>query len=245
MNIYRTWIDYAKNNEQNRAFLEHLVRSRNNGEMDEKMLESFCNAGIIGSPPSEGINFFEEFLNETGITMEMLGYENTDYMLNKFWDGFIIPSWGTGFNFLFCINHNKERVNGLEAKYINLYPQDKKEILSNFKFYGLENTKQALEKGYMCVCEGIFDKIRLEAEGLPAMTTLGSQISQTQLRILNRFDKIKSIGDNDLAGKKAQEKIMKGMRRTQQYKIPYEKDIDDLAKNRPKLFEEFIKQVKI
>ncbi|MEQ2561463.1 hypothetical protein [Sutterella wadsworthensis] len=63
------------------------------------------------------------------------------------------------------------------------------------------------------------------------------------MRILNRFDKIKSIGDNDLAGKQAQEKIMKGMRRTQQYKIPYEKDIDDLAKNRPKLFEEFIKQV--
>lgn len=243
MNIYDKWMDYAKNNEQNRSFLEHLVAMRNNGNMDDKMLESFCDAGIIASPPAEDINFFEEFLLETGITLEMLGYTETS--LGRFWDGFIIPSWGTGFNFLFCVNHNKERVTGIEAKYINIYPDGKKEILSKFKFYGLENTKKALETGYMVVCEGIFDKIRLEAEGLPAMTTLGSQISQTQLRVLNRFDKIKLIGDNDRAGRESQEKIMKGMRRTQQYKIPYEKDIDDLAKNRPSVFKEFIKQVVI
>lgn len=245
--VYERWMNYARNNEQNKEFLKYLVFQRNGGreefiDEDYKMLESFCNAGIIASPPADDYNFFLEFLEESGITKEELGYSQSAMI--RFWDGFIIPSWGTGSNFLFCVNHNKERKSGLDGKYINIYPDNKKEILSDFRFYGLESTAEALSSGAMCVCEGIFDRIRLEAEGFPAMTTLGSKISSTQIRIMNRFDRIILIGDNDRAGREAQKDIMKGVKRVSQYLIPYEKDIDDLAKKRPEVFKEFIQKIR-
>lgn len=246
--IYTKWMSFAKNNEDNRNLIEHLVHQRNNivgdelSEKDYEILETYVNAGIIASPPkSEGMSFFEHFLEEAEITLEELGF--SERMLSRLLDGFIIPCWDSSGGFLFCINHNKERQSGLDAKYINIYPEGSKEILSNFKVYGLENTLKALELGKMYVCEGIFDKIRLEGEGLPAMTTLGSKISKTQIRILNRFDKIVLINDKDRAGYEWRDRILKNVPRVEQVTIPFEKDIDDLAKNRPSVYKDFIQSI--
>lgn len=248
LTIYEKWLTYARESEMNREMLAYLVELRNNGVYDEKLHEAYINAGIIGSieekngdEPFVGC-YFQLFLDEIGMSLEELGY--TDTPIKNFGDGFIIPSWSTTGKFLFCINHNKERNSGLDAKYINLYPTGKKELLSKFRFYGLDSTMQALDIGYMCICEGIFDKLRLNSAGLPAVTTLGSQISKTQLRVLNRFDKCKLVGDNDVAGRKAQQILLKGLARTEQYIIPYEKDIDDLAKNKPEIYQEFIHKMK-
>lgn len=241
MSLYEDWINFTKTDEKNKEFLEYLVSLRNNDVDNDALLEAYQNAGIIGSPTPDG-EFFLEFLNSIGYTVEDLGYDERSIKLLG--DGFIIPSWSISKGFLFCVNHNKNRQNKNLGKYVNVYPLGKKEVLSNYRFYGLENTVKALELGYICLCEGIFDKLRLESVGLPAMTTLGSEISSMQIRILNRFNYIKLIGDNDSAGKKSQQQIMKGVPLTQQFIIPYEKDIDDLAKNKPDIFKEFIEKVK-
>ena len=239
--LYTKWLRFAKEDEQNMDFLGYLTEKRNGDTYDEKVHLSLANAGIIGSPDPTG-DFFLDFLDSIGETMESIGYGMLDP--RRFGDGFIIPSWSTSGKLLFCVNHNKERASGLDAKYINLYPDGQKEYLSNFRFYGLENSAKALEQGYMVVCEGIFDKIRLESEGLPAMTTLGSQISKTQLRVLNRFDKIKLVGDNDRAGRQAQQLILKSVPRAEQFNVTYEKDIDDLAIKRPDIYKELIDKIK-
>lgn len=252
---YEKWLHFTMTDEENSEWLENLAMQRNNPKLDPELFESyevtesdlalvetFKKMGIVASLDPNG-SLWERFLSVANITLDELNILNVNPRL--FNDGFIIPSWGTNGSFLFCVNHNKHRASGLDAKYINVYPDEMKEKLSNFRFYGLESTNSALEKGYICVCEGIFDRIRLESEGIPAITTLGSQISKTQLRVLNRFDKVILIGDNDRAGLQAQEIIMKGVKRTQQIKIGYAKDIDELAINNPYEYQKLIQQIKL
>lgn len=241
LSTYEKWQKFAMEDELNYDYLGYLTELRNNGVYDENLHNTFRRMGIIGSPDANG-DRFQEFLDLSGITLEDLNCSSVN--IRRFADGFIVPSWSTGRDFLFAVNHNKERISGLDAKYINIYPDGMKEHLSNFRFYGLEGTHEALEKGFICVCEGIFDRIRLESEGIPAITTLGSQISPTQLRVLNRFDKVILVGDNDRAGRKSQDIILRGVKRTQQLLIGYAKDVDELAIINPEEFKALLSKIR-
>lgn len=237
--LYSAWIDYAKTNEENKEFIEYLVHLRTGlDDVDETLVQTYLNAGIIGCPDPSG-EMFEEFLNEIGYSLTDLGFKEED--LFRFGDGFIIPVWSTGYSFLHCINHNKDRVSGIEAKYINIYPSGKEDLTNNLKFYGLENSLKAFETGNMYVCEGVFDKLMLEHLGLPVVATLGSKITTAQIRVLNRFDKVTIIGDNDVAGRKSKDILLSKVKNVDVINIPYEKDIDDLGKKRMNVLKEVLK----
>jgi DNA primase len=74
------------------------------------------------------------------------------------------------------------------------------------------NLDRALEKsfkgdkryrGTVVVVEGIFDALHLDAYGIPAIATMGSDVNAYKGSMLSLFDKIICIPDNDSAGQKA------------------------------------------
>ena len=74
------------------------------------------------------------------------------------------------------------------------------------------NLDRALEKsfkgdkqyrGAVVVVEGIFDALHLDAYGIPAIATMGSDVNAYKGSMLSLFDKIICIPDNDSAGQKA------------------------------------------
>ena len=59
------------------------------------------------------------------------------------------------------------------------------------------------------VVESSFDAIRLDQNGIPAVATLGANVSRNQTELLTKyFNRAIIIGDNDDAGKGMQEKIL-------------------------------------
>jgi DNA primase len=59
------------------------------------------------------------------------------------------------------------------------------------------------------VVESSFDAIRLDQNGIPAVATLGANVSRNQIELLTKyFNNAIIVGDNDDAGKGMQEKIL-------------------------------------
>ena len=67
-----------------------------------------------------------------------------------------------------------------------------------------------IQSDYVCVCEGIFDAIKLNLFELPAVSTFGASVSLYQTRMLiNKYNKIYIMFDGDKAGKIGSENIIK------------------------------------
>lgn len=239
--LYKDWINSCLNSEMQSDFLEYVVEVRNNGVMDENLHRTYLKAGMIGVPDPQGETFWEHL---DGIGK---GYNLDDVYLNedelyKLGGAFIVPVWSSSFEPLFFINYSDTRDKSM--KYINVLPEKRKPAISGMRIYGLENTALALEKGVMFVCEGVFDKLRLESQGLPVCTTLGSEIGDYHRRILSRFDKLVYIGDNDAAGAKGKRKFFELLPKTNMVNVPREKDIDDFGALHKKDFDLFISELK-
>ena len=59
------------------------------------------------------------------------------------------------------------------------------------------------------VVESSFDAIRLDQNGIPAVATLGANVSRNQTELLTKyFNRAIIVGDNDDAGKGMQEKVL-------------------------------------
>ena len=96
-------------------------------------------------------------------------------------------------------------------------------------FFNLCNAKRHEE---VYVVESSFDAIRLDQNGIPAIATLGANISKAQLGLLTKyFNNAIVVGDNDEAGKEMQNKVIKKLRgRATLVNIPSRfKDIGDMT----------------
>lgn len=58
-------------------------------------------------------------------------------------------------------------------------------------------------RGSVVVVEGIFDALHLDAYGVPAIATMGADVNAYKGAVLNLFDKVICVPDNDEAGQKA------------------------------------------
>lgn len=58
-------------------------------------------------------------------------------------------------------------------------------------------------RGSVVVVEGIFDALHLDAYGVPAIATMGSDVNAYKGAVLNLFDKVICVPDNDKVGQKA------------------------------------------
>lgn len=96
----------------------------------------------------------------------------------------------------------------------------------------LFNLHRVKKHGTVYVVESSFDAIRLDQNGIPAVATLGANVSRTQTDLLTKyFNNAIIVGDNDDAGKGMQEKILSRLgNRATLINIPSRfKDIGDMT----------------
>ena len=96
----------------------------------------------------------------------------------------------------------------------------------------LFNLHRAKKFDTVYVVESTFDAIRLDQNGIPAVATLGSNVSRSQIDMLKKyFNNIVVIGDNDDAGKSMQNNILdKVGKRATLISIPKRfKDVGDMT----------------
>ena len=95
----------------------------------------------------------------------------------------------------------------------------------------LFNLHRARKYDTVYVVESSFDAIRLDQNGVPAVATLGANVSKTQTDLLTKyFNDVIVVGDNDDAGKEMQKKILERLgHRATLIKLPSKfKDIGDM-----------------
>lgn len=96
----------------------------------------------------------------------------------------------------------------------------------------LFNLHRAKKHDTVYVVESSFDAIRLDQNGIPAVATLGANVSRVQTELLTKyFNNAIIVGDNDDAGKGMQEKILSRLgSRATLINIPSRfKDIGDMT----------------
>lgn len=96
----------------------------------------------------------------------------------------------------------------------------------------LFNLHRAKKHDTVYVVESSFDAIRLDQNGIPAVATLGANVSRIQTELLTKyFNNAIIVGDNDDAGKGMQEKILSRLgSRATLINIPSRfKDIGDMT----------------
>lgn len=224
--------------------LKELSLNRNDGKFDDNLYQTFLSSGIVYIDNLE--QFYNFFVEVSGNEPDYYGYEpyinrqGKEYENIVLFNGYLIPCFDHIGDLLYFINYNPER----DPKYLIAYPKGLKETLSGLKVFGLEDTRQALEENRLYVTEGTFDRLRLKSEGLACISTMGTLFTPYFLHHIKRFDKVVYIGDNDQAGMKAYRDARKKGAVMMNIKVPKGKDIDELGKRYPRLYKDFIEEIK-
>jgi 5S rRNA maturation endonuclease (ribonuclease M5) len=178
-------------------------------QFDEILIKRL-NAQALESP--RAINYFYgRRINEYSIKKFHLGYSEKQDMLT-------IPVHSPEG---MCLGFVGRSVEGKEFKNTPGLPKSK--VL--FNLHRVKNS----DKVY--IVESSFDAIRLDQVGLPAVATLGANISNTQVELLKKsFNNIIVIADNDEAGVKMRERLIErlGSRISVINIDPIYKDIGDM-----------------
>lgn len=86
------------------------------------------------------------------------------------------------------------------------YPDDRKYITVGTKLFSrpllLFGLEQLPCEGYLVVCEGIFDALRMRGIEIPAVSLMGVDMSMVQRRLCNLSNGVIMIPDNDKIGRK-------------------------------------------
>ena len=142
-------------------------------------------------------------------------------------------------------------IDGKVSAIVGYYPDSRKYVTTpTFGFskstslFGVEHTEY-FTADYVCLCEGIFDTLSLQAYGFPALGNQGLDLSVFKSEMLKRYRKIVAIPDGDKAGQSANPyKVNIAGRKSRGWQIPIDnmfvdlsrystdvKDVDDLLKS--------------
>lgn len=152
-------------------------------------------------------------ISENSVNKFLLGYSNNQDMVS-------IPMHNPNGDIL--LGFVARSVEGKDFKNTPGLPKSK--ILFNLHRVRKEST--------VFVVESSFDAIRLDQNGIPAVATLGANVSRKQLDLLTKyFNNAIVVGDNDDAGKGMQEKVLDKLgNRATLINIPSRfKDIGDMT----------------
>ena len=95
----------------------------------------------------------------------------------------------------------------------------------NTSLFGVEHSEY-FDAPYVCLCEGIFDTLSLQAYGFPALGNQGLGLSVYKSEMLKRYKKIVAIPDGDKAGATANPyKAHSTGRRTNSWNIPFDNSV--------------------
>lgn len=168
-------------------FVDELCRVRGYVDEDQRKLIKEMNLGYCDVDDSE----------ELGEMRAELGLVSTK-------DNFLLPN-----RFIIPVDD----ISGNLSALIGYYPDKKKYITTPSPYFSKEcqffNFRQAYElswreyNGFVILVEGIFDCLSLRSIGLPAIATMGSNVSKVKGELLKLFKKVLAIPDDDDTGRKA------------------------------------------
>lgn len=215
--------------------LIHLVLKRNLNTFDDNLYHSYQQSGIFHA---RNLDHFEEVLEDMGSHPSELGLKPSRVLDG----GYFIPCFDHLGDILYFINYSWQR--GPKHKYYIVYPTGLNKQYSGIKVMGLEDTRQGLLEGRMFVTEGTFDRLRLKAEGLPCVSTLGTKFTPYFERHIRRFNHVTYLGDRDEAGSiaylRARERQVMMLKKL----VPKGKDVDEFASNYPNEFKQWVSTLK-
>ena len=156
-------------------------------QYDELIIKRLNDQALIS--PRALLYFKSRSINETSIQKFSLGYSEKQDMVT-------IPVHSPDG---MCVGFVARSIEGKDFK--NTPGMPKSKVLFN-----LHRVKTA-SKVY--IVESSFDAIRLDYVGLPAIATLGANISNTQVELLKKyFNDIIVIADNDVAGGNMKDRLI-------------------------------------
>lgn len=142
-------------------------------------------------------------------------------------------------------NTNDIEENGIVIKY--LYPP--KNVLDKGRYFFIERDEfiKAINDKYICIVDGIFDKIALQCNGINAVSLCGSRYTMYHKLYLSVIENLIVINDNDDAGIKLYHNIKRLNPNTVQIVQNKTKDIDSFMKNKDDLLrvKKVINQMKL
>lgn len=83
-----------------------------------------------------------------------------------------------------------------------LYPPKDAFYKGRFFYITAEEYMKAVHDGYVCIVDGIFDKIILQCLGINAVSLCGSSLTEWHIRYLSFINHKIVIADNDAAGRR-------------------------------------------
>lgn len=173
-----------------------------------------------------------------------------DYMREMFGEAVTLPNYSIYNTFGYC-NYNEKLIipiRGLDdnikalcaydngegndsydfAKYV--YSNDLIWTKNNYCFISRDEYIKAYNEGYICIVDGLFDKISLTMLGVNAVSLMSSNLSETNKKVLDFIPRKIVVADNDTAGKKLEKKCKKFLSNVDFYRQGQEWDIDDYLK---------------
>lgn len=129
-----------------------------------------------------------------------------------------------------------------------LYPT--KDIFQKDRYMFVERDEmmKAMQDDYVCLTDGLFDKVSLQVQGYNAISLCGSALSKWHKMYLTAIKYKIVLPDNDSAGKALAERCKREMKNTLQIKQGVEWDIDDWLKTSEgrqefkRLFEQMVQE---
>lgn len=183
--------------------IESLCQTRGYTSQEHKDLFAELHIGIGEISPVDLEDFDKYELNQLGLVSQ-----KGNIILNN---RYIIPHFN---------------IDGTINTLIGYYPDVRKYITLPVPFFSKEcmffNFRQAYElswskyNGVVFLVEGIFDCLSLRSIGLPAMATMGADVSEIKCELLKLFRKVIGIPDDDDIGRKSLNRYDK-----KGWKVPY------------------------
>jgi len=215
---YKELVRYLLKDKEQQESLRVLGKKR------EMSLKALVRRGIFCVPDEGELSYL---LEQWDLDFEECFGKDGEYvrLVNG---GFIIPVLDSMNNIIFYVNYNWER--GAARKYLNVFPDEFLEIKTNMKMFGMHNMEWGIQEGYIVVVEGIFDVIRLEEYGIPAVALMGNKLMDYHKRFLSRFDRVVYVSDADDAGALGKNKVLREVPNAVHYGIKgLSKDVDEFA----------------
>lgn len=231
---YRPLVKYLMKDDEQLESLKILSKKR------EISIKHLVKRGIFCVPE---IGELDYLLEEWDLDFEDVFGKDSSY-INLVNEGFIIPALDSRFNIIFYINYNWER--GGARKYLNVFPDEFNDLPINMKMFGMHNMEKGIKEGWIVVVEGIFDVIRLESYGIPAVALMSNKVMDYHKRFLSRFNRVIYVSDADEQGQRGKNKVLKSIPNAIHFPIEgLSKDVDDFSVEDPIGFDGWIEKLKI
>ena len=114
---------------------------------------------------------------------------------------------------------------------VGYYPDQRKYVTTptlgfskNTSLFGVEHVEY-FDAPYVCLCEGIFDTLSLQAYGFPAIGNQGLDLSVYKAEMLRRYKRIVAIPDGDKAGARANPYKVHMVKKSAVWGIPFDNSV--------------------